>query len=447
MLQSPFHLTCFARKKGDNATKSVFIMFMAAEPPSMPIQTKAAPVQAGSLFAHLQMELGRPIRVMQLVPALDGGGVEQGVVDVNAALAAAGAQSYVVSTGGRRQYDITRAGGQVLSLDVKSKNPLNYFARVRALRKLIKKYDIDIVHPGSRIPAWIALGAIKGTKAQLVTSVHSTYGLGSSLKKKYNAVMTKGAHIIAVSEYLKRHLMDVYGVAPDKIDVIHRGVDLTRYAPESIKLERIIQMTREWRVPDGVNVVLLPGRLTPAKGHMVLVDALAQLGRKDVFAVFVGAAQTEGYRRVLEDHIAACGLGGQVRLVDHCNDMTVAYMAANIVVIPSVKPEGFGRTAIEAQAMARPVIASDLGGLAETIDDGQSGFLCRIHAHGSGLDLAHALQRVLDMSPDQRAALGMAARAHVIKHFDLNKMTGATLDVYARVLSSGTAEHDPDAAA
>jgi glycosyltransferase involved in cell wall biosynthesis len=379
----------------------------------------------------------RPPVIMQVLPALNSGGVEQGVVDINAAIVAAGGCSIVVSSGGRRVPEIIRAGGTHIILPVHSKNPLVMAANIVRLRKIIRDYGVDIVHACSRAPAWSAGRAVLGTPARYVTGCHSSHKITGALKKIYNSSVTKGERVIAVSHFLADELEKNYQVAPGKIRVIHRGLAVEKFHPNSVTPERLIKLARQWRVPDGAAVIMLPGRLSRVKGHMFLIDALQQLRQKDVFCVFVGSDLGNGnYRRELEAYIESKGLGGAVRIVNNCEDMPAAYMISTVVATPSLVPEGFGRIAIEAQAMGRPVIAADHGGARETILRGDTGWLV---APGDAAGLAAALHEALTLDSNQRARLATRAMSHVLQCFTNEHMCAATLDVYAELLESAPA--------
>jgi glycosyltransferase involved in cell wall biosynthesis len=379
----------------------------------------------------------RPPVIMQVLPALNSGGVEQGVVDINAAIVAAGGRSIVVSSGGKRVHEITRAGGTHIVLPVHSKNPLVMAANIVRLRKIIRKYGVDIVHACSRAPAWSAGRAVLGTRARYVTSCHSSHKITGALKKIYNSSVTKGERVIAVSHFLADELEKIYQVAPGKIRVIHRGLAVEKFHPNSVTPERLIKLAQQWRVPDGAPIVMLPGRISRIKGHVFLIDALQQLQQKDVFCLFVGSdIGNKNYRQELEEYIESRGLGGSVRIVNTCEDMPAAYMLSTVVVTPSLAPEGFGRIAVEAQAMGRPVIATDHGGSRETILRDETGWLVE---PGDVQGLSRALHEALSLNADQRARLATRAMSHVLQRFTNEHMCAATLDVYAELLESSAA--------
>ena len=374
--------------------------------------------------------------ILQVVPSLVTGGVERGAADVSAALVQAGWRSVVVSAGGPMVREIERAGAVHVALPMDSKNPLVVRRNIGRLVDLITLHRIDLVHARSRAPAWSAWGAAQRTGRPFVTTFHGVYNEANPVKHWYNSIMTRGARVIAISEFIGRHVAQRYGVASNKIRVIHRGVDFAVFDPHNVSQPRIVQLAREWRLPDGVPIVILPGRLTRWKGQMVLIDALAQLDRRDVCCLLVGADQGRvKYRKEIEQHVRRRGLEGVVRMVDHCRDMPAAYMLADVVVSASTDPEAFGRVVAEAQAMGRPVIAPSHGAAPEIVQPGETGWLV---APNDPKALAGALDQALKLDAEQREVLADTAIRHVRERFTRDSMCAATLEVYREVL----AEHE-----
>ena len=374
--------------------------------------------------------------IMQVLPELNSGGVEQGVVDINAAIAKAGGHSIVVSAGGKRVHEITRAGGVHITLPVDSKNPLVIAANIGRLRKIIRDYNVDIVHACSRAPAWSAWRAVQGTSAKYVTSCHAAHKITGVLKKLYNSSIAKGDLVIAVSHFLADYLEENYEAEPERLRVIHRGLAIEKFHPNSVTPDRLIKITQAWRIPDGASVIMLPGRLSRIKGHMFLIDALQKLQQKDIFCVFVGSTLgNEHYAKELESYVESKGMEGHIRIVNNCEDMPAAYMLATVVVAPSLVPEGFGRIAVEAQAMGRPFITTDHGGSRETVLRNETGWLV---APGDVVELAGALHEALSLDNRQRAMLATRAMSHVAQHFTNEQMCASTLDVYAELLAAAS---------
>ena len=381
----------------------------------------------------MSIDSSQPV-IMQIIPELGAGGAEQGCIDIAAEIVKAGAQAIVVSNGGYRISELARCGAMHIDMPVHSKNPVVMWRNIGRLKKIIKRYNVGIVHARSRAPAWSGWRACKGTDAHFMTTCHAPYNIQNEAKRLYNGSIAQGEIVIAISDYVAAYLKDNYTIDVERIRVIHRGIPLERFHPTAVTAERMINLTTAWRIPDGANIIMLPGRLTRWKGHHVLIDALKKLGRKDVFCVMVGADQgrTE-YRKELEKTIEAQGLGAQTRIVDQCHDMPAAYMLSTVVVSASIEPEGFGRIPVEAQAMGRPIIASDHGGARETILRGETGW----HVPpGDAQALAQALDEALSLDPTQRAILATQSMAHVAQNFTKEIMADKTLGVYAELLQT-----------
>ncbi len=371
--------------------------------------------------------------ILQVLPAMGaGGGVERGTVEIAGAIAAHGGRALVASNGGASVHELKRVKAEHIEMPVHSKNPFVMYANIRRLEKLIRDEGVDIVHARSRAPAWSACFAAKRAGVPFVTTFHGTYSAGNALKRKYNSVMAMGERVIAISKFIGGHLHQIYGAPAAKIRIIHRGVNLERFDPAKISAERVTVLASDWRLEDGLPVVMLPGRLTRWKGQVMFIEAIAKMARRDLRCLLVGGDQgrTE-YRQELENLVNSRGLGEIVRIVDHCDDMPAAYMLTDVVLSASTDPEAFGRILVEAQAMGRPVVASDHGGARETVIEGETGWL---FPPGDVEALAATLGKVLGMSRETRSALAEKAIANVAKNFSKQGMCDKTLDVYREVL-------------
>jgi glycosyltransferase involved in cell wall biosynthesis len=377
--------------------------------------------------------------LLQVTPELETGGAEQTTLDVAAAVVKARGRSIVASRGGRMAGALKASGAALVEMPVHAKNPLTILANAARLAGLIEREKVSVVHVRSRAPAFSALLAARAMKVPFLATYHGVYGGGGALKRWYNAIMTRGDVIIANSEFTRAHVIAEHHVDPRKVIAIPRGVDFARFDPEKVPAERVSALAARWGVaPDEARVkILLAGRLTRWKGQGLMIEAAARLkaqGRGDFLILFAGDDQgRSGYRAELERAIAAAGLGDAVRLVGHCDDMPAAYLIADIVCAPSLDPEAFGRTAVEPQAMGRPVLAADHGAARETVVPGETGWLV---PPGDAQAWAEALAAAIDVGPKRRVAIGKAGQARARRFYSVEAMCNATLDVYAALLKA-----------
>ncbi len=374
----------------------------------------------------------RPPTVLQVLPALEGGGVERGTVDLAKGLAEAGWRALVASQGGPMVRELERAGAEHITMPLARKGPLVIRANAARLAALIEASGVDLVHARSRAPAWSALLAARRTKRLFVTTFHGTYGINNGLKRRYSSVMVRGERVIAISHFIADHIRRNYSVDDSRLRVVPRGIDVSNFDPRRVSAERIVNLAGKWRLPDGMPVVMLPGRLSRYKGQAVLLEALSLLGRSDIRCLLVGPPQGRGgYRRKLERLVVARGLESVVQLTDHCSDMPAAYMLADVVVSASIVPEGFGRIIVEAQAMGRPTIATGHGAARETLLPGETGWLT---PPDDAQALAAALDIALALDAPARAALAARAIPRVRASFSTETMCARTLAVYRELL-------------
>ena len=371
--------------------------------------------------------------VLQVLPALGGGGVERGTVEIAQAIAEAGGTPLVASAGGLHAPSVERAGGRnIIIPSMPSKNPWRIWRNASRLEDLIRSHRVDLVHARSRAPAWSAYWATRRTGTPFITTYHGAYNENVPLKRRYNDVMAKGDLVIAISRFIAKLITERHQIDPARIRLIPRGVDPAVFDPDRVSPDRIMKLSREWRLTDGQPVVLLPGRISRWKGQSVLIEALARMTTRDVSVVLVGADQ--GRSRLVAELSAQAdrlGVARRVRMVGHCSDMPAALKLASVVVNASTDPEAFGRVVIEAQSMGCPVIGTDHGGAVETIEHDVTGW--RV-APGDADQLAVALDYALHLTDDERHAVGMTARQSVIDHFTTRRMQAATIAVYQELL-------------
>jgi glycosyltransferase involved in cell wall biosynthesis len=377
--------------------------------------------------------------VLQVTPALDAGGVERTTIEIAEALTRAGHRALVASRGGRLEGELRDAGGLLVKLPLDAKNPLELRANADRLARLAQQEKVNIIHARSRAPGWSAFWAAKRLKLPFITTYHGIYNATNDLKRAYNSVMAKGDIVIANSNFTRAHILKEHKISAEKIVVIPRGVELGRFDRASLDADRLRRALEGLSLKGrGMEaVVILPARLTLWKGQKVLLEAAAQLQqRRPGLARYVlaGDAQgRDGYVRQLQEMIAAKGLTDLVAMPGHIEDMAAALAVCDVAVFPSIEPEAFGRSALEAQAMGLPVVAAAHGGLTETIVDGETGLLT---PPGDPQVLALAIERLLDLPREARAAMGQRGAARAKALYSTESLQRATLEVYGRVLNT-----------
>ena len=375
--------------------------------------------------------------VLQVLPSLVSGGVERGTIDVAAALVRAGWRALVASEGGPLVRELDRAGAEHIALPLNTKNPLRVKENIGRLVDIMRAQNVSLVHARSRAPAWSAREAARQVGIPFVTTFHGIYSLGPfGLKRFYNRVMADGEVVIAVSDFVRAHLIENYKIPAERIRVIHRGIDTAAYDEKNMTSTRLIQVAQKWRLQEAGQVIMLPGRLTALKGHDILIDALAELKRRrggtlDVRCLMVGQG-AHGFAERIMSHAATRRVDGNVQVIQECNDMPAAYMVTDVVVVASTRPEAFGRVIAEAQAMGRPVVACSHGPTAEIIEPGVTGWM---FTASDPLSLADALERALSLTREERDRLALRASERARTLFNKDEMCAKTLAVYDEVLA------------
>jgi glycosyltransferase involved in cell wall biosynthesis len=367
---------------------------------------------------------------------MSAGGVERTALDVATALRAAGHEALVATKGGRMAKHLIAAGAEVIEGPFDTKNPMTIWRNAGILARIVRERNVAIVHARSRAPAWSAKWAAARTGAKFITTYAGIYNANTPPKRWYNSVMARGDIVIANSQFTARHIRQTYPHLRRPIAIIPRGIDFRNFDPEGLRPDLVAAARASWAVPDESKVVLMPGRLTRWKGSLVFVEAMARLQHLRAFGILAGDAQSrDGFEDEVKARIAKLGLTGQVRYVGHVEDMAAAYAAADVVVSASLEPEAFGRVAVEAQAMRRLIVATDLGAARETVLPDQSGWLVPPEDSHA---MAEAIAEALTLDPFAAEAMRDRGRAHVMRRFNVETMCRHTLQVYAKVLGMRT---------
>lgn len=370
--------------------------------------------------------------ILQILPSMASGGVERGTVEIAEALAAAGFRALVASAGGRMVPELEAVGARHVTMpSLADKSPLALWRSADGLVRLVRREGVALLHARSRAPAWAGLMAARRSGARFVTTYHGTYNENFPGKRLYNSVMARGERVIAISHFIAGLIAERHRTDPSRLRVIPRGVDPRRFDPAAVEPGRLEALRAAWRLPPRRPVLLLPARISRWKGQGVLLEALAMLPPPRPFAVLLGDFGRGLYAEELLRYGTALGLSGDFTLAGHGEDMPAALLLADLVLHCSTDAEAFGRSVIEAQAMARPVIASDLGGPRETVREGETGW--RVPP-GEPATLARGIARVLAMPAEARAAIGARAQAMVRQTYTTAAMQQATLAVYRELL-------------
>ena len=323
------------------------------------------------------------IKVLQVIPKLGYGGAETGCYDIAHYLSEKNCSSFIATSGGKLLKFVKRNKVKIFRLPVHSKNPILIIFNTIILSILILVNNINIVHARSRAPAWSCYLACLITRRHFITTFHGTYNYKTYLKKFYNSVMLKSKLTIAGSNFIFNHITENYNNflhSKKKLRVIYRGINLEYYNQKNISILKMENLKKEWEISANKFTILLPGRLTSWKGQEKFIESLNILiedyNVSNFQAIVLGSDQgRKVYKKKLINLVQRYRLGQKVKFIDHCKEMPVAYSLADIVISASIEPEAFGRVSVEAQAMGKPIIASNLGGSKETILDGKSGFL------------------------------------------------------------------------
>jgi len=370
--------------------------------------------------------------IVQVLPALNRGGVERGTIEMARAIVEAGGRAIVLSRGGMMVSTLQRVGAEHIEIGVDTKNPLKWAWRRRQVKHVLNDIGADLVHIRSRAPAWICIPAAKALGIPVVTTLHGRFVASSRLKLVYNGIMTKGDQVIAISKYIHDLAMAQFPSVASRLTVIHRGVDLEMFSPKNVPPQRVIKTASALNVPDGVPVIMLPARPTGWKGADVLIDACAMMQDRHFLVLLVGAADgAPKFQSALVRRIEEAGLREKVRLCPSQDDMPAALMLADVIAMPSITPEPFGRVAVEALAMGRPVVAFDHGGVVETVEHGVTGWLA---SPGDAEGLAECLRQALDLKVKDRRQMSKTARARMEECFSTQQMCAKTISIYRKLL-------------
>ena len=386
------------------------------------------------------------LKVLQVIPKLCYGGAETGCYDLAHYLNEQGAKSYVVTSGGPLLKYIDKKKVKLIRLPVQSKNPILILINAIIIIFLILLFRINIIHARSRAPGWSCLIASKITRTKFVTTFHGTYNFNSSIKKYYNSVMVKSDLIIAGSNFIFSHIKDNYLKylnKNQKLLTIFRGINLEYFDPSSIKSNEELKLMNEWKIDKTLSfyqkkIIIFPGRLTSWKGHEMFIEALNKFKQNNPDKLFIviilGSDQGRKiYKKKIQRLIEQYRLIKDVLFIEHCKNMPLAYKISDIVINCAIEPEAFGRVAVEAQAMEKVILASDLGGAKETIVDNKTGFLFKANDTN---DLSNKLSHIFELDETTLKSMGNEGRKNTINKFNVEKMCFSTYSEYKKLINA-----------
>ena len=380
------------------------------------------------------------LKVLQVIPKLGTGGAETGCFDIAHYLPENDCKSFIVTSGGKLTKFINKEKVKLIKLPVHSKNPLIILFNSIALIFIIFFYNISIVHARSRAPAWSCLLATKVTGRKFVTTFHGTYNFNSKIKRFYNSVMVKSNLIIAGSNFIFSHIKDNYSDhlnTKKKLLVIFRGINVDYFDPTTKTQSEEKNLLKSWKIEENKKIILLPGRLTSWKGQELFLEAInlvnIQLGYVAFYAVILGSEQGRDlYKKKLIRFSEQYRMTKQVKFIDHCTDMALAYKVSDTIVSSSIEPEAFGRVAVEAQSMEKIIIASNIGGSNETVIDEKTGYLFE---SGNPKSLSEKILKVLNLDNVTLKTVGIEGRKNIVRKFNVEKMCFSTYSEYKKLIN------------
>ena len=371
--------------------------------------------------------------IAQILPALNTGGVERGVIEISKSLNDNGFKSIVLSSGGHMVPQLRRTGTTHYELNVNTKNPFKWPKIRKQVKLILEKENVDLIHLCSRAPAWIVFPLGRILDIPVITSVHMRFRKTNFLKKYYNSILTKGDSIIAISKHIEKTILESFPnpTIKNKITVVHRGVDLELFNANNIKPARVIAQSKNLNLKDNIPVIMMAARPAMWKGYIELLRALS-LVNESFQCVLIGAENgSQNFQKTLIDKIIKLKLETKVKLSKSSNDIQAALMLSDIGVMPSVTPEPFGRIILEAQALGKIPIAFDHGGASETIIDGKNGFLADPVKVES---LAEKISMALSLKLTSREKMSEFSKKAVSKNFSHDKMCKLTLSLYKQCI-------------
>ena len=366
----------------------------------------------------------RKLNILTVVPAMNAGGVEMGVLELAKLIGTSkDFNLFILTSGGKLLSQINYDNVKVIILNVKSKNPFVILKNQSKIRKILIDNKIDIVQLESRVPAWNCVNICRKLNIPTVSIIHGNYSIGNGIVKIfklfYNSIMMKCNKVVAVSNYTKQYCLNNYNLKDSDVDVIYRGIDTENiFNPDIITEESVENLKKNLDLEDSKKIIIYPARLSKQKGQDYLIKSLSMLKNRDFLCLLVGNDDKhKEYRQSLIDLIKEYNLQNNVKFVKNINNIEVLYKICDVVVSSAILPETFGRVSIEAQAMKKIFVGTNLGGTLETIIDKKTGFLA---PYNDNEKFAETIENALHLDDDERLKIVEEARKHIVNNFTIS---------------------------
>ena len=368
--------------------------------------------------------------LVQIVPALESGGVERGTIDVSNYLSSKNLSNHIISSGGNLLNEINKEFTSHCLLPVNSKNFLRYPIIAKAIANYIKENKINILHVRSRVPAWI-ISMISKKNIQTVSTFHNIYGGETFIKKIYNKQMSKVNHVIAISNYVKSNIIKKYNLEPDKITVINRGID-TDFFNDDVHDNVKQDFLKQLNIKRNSKIILYPGRITEWKGQLNFINSVKNLDVTDFVVLFVGSTTNSSHTNLLKKTIYEKKLDNKCKVIGslNYNKLKVAYSVSDLVISLPNRSEGFGRTISEALSMKKMILAKYVGGAYDQLNQLDNVF--KMHEKELN-NLNQRIKEVLEIPEENKRSILVNARQHIINNFSLHKMVANYYNFYERI--------------
>ena len=374
----------------------------------------------------------KKFNLLQIVPSLDSGGVEQGTIDVANSQAERKNLNFIISNGGKMTPYINKAFVEHINLPVHSKNFIKIPFLAKKINKIIDEKNVNILHIRSRAPAWL-LPFIDKKKIKTVSTFHNIYGHQNIIKKIYNNQLANVDKIVAISEYVKNEIVKIYKIRSNKITIINRGTDTDFFNPESCNLDILQNFYNKNRIDLEKKIILYPGRLTEWKGQIEFLKLVEFFKNQSVIFYFVGDNKNLSFYNKFIKKIKEKNLGDQCRIIGHLNreELKMMYRCSDIVISAPLKPEGFGRIASESLSMKKIILGYNFGGISNQFEKLDS--IYRIYPFDL-IEMRNKINLVLDLEEDKIINMGNVARNHIKKYFSKNQMLNLYNNFYEEVV-------------